>query len=258
MGIRKIGLIFVLVVAASRAPAQKVVSAKSGLIYFSLGRVWIDDAQLNPGEIFRQLKTTETLRTSRGRAGVLLNPGAVLWLGNNSQLRMDDVALIDSSISLLAGSAVITITNPPKPDRVELHIGGGAVLLERDGMYRFDSSPNQARLRVFSGRAEVRRGDSPPLSVHQGLALEMDNLQVAKFDTKDTDALDRWAKARPTQSAPGGLRPIPPRVVSRSGAPAQPQTQPAVDPGQRSVAGQSAANPIPFNPFPPNPNGPDQ
>lgn len=247
-----------LCAAAALAPAQPVVSAKSGLVYFSVGRVWVEQSPLRSGQIVRQLKAGELLHTTRGRAEVLLNPGTVLRLGNNSQLRMDDVALVDADVSLLAGSAVVTLTNAPRQDHVKLHLGTGTVRLERDGVYRLDSGPGQARLRVFSGRAEVlRSSSSQPVVVRQGASLEMDDLQVAKFDPKDTDALDRWAQSRPKPPAPRGLRPVPPRMTSR-GVPPPPQSGPAQTAAPPTPAQKSADNSTPLTPFPLDPNAADQ
>jgi ferric-dicitrate binding protein FerR (iron transport regulator) len=233
--------VLAILAAASLAPAQRVVSAKSGLVYFTIGRVWVDQSQLNSGEIVRQLQTSEILHTARGRAEVLLNPGTVLRLGNNGRLRMDSLALTDANLSLLAGSAVITVMNAPKLDRVKLRIGSGTVILERDGVYRLDSSANLTRLRVFSGRAQVLRdGASTPVVVRRGTSIEMDDLQLAKFDTKDTDALDRWAKAR--TPVPRGPRPVPPRPSQAGVPPPQPKT--SIEASRRTLGLDASGNPI--------------
>ena len=102
-------LAFVTLASATLAPAQKIVSAKSGLVYFSTGRVWVDNSQLKSGSIKRQMSSGETLYAERGRAEVLLNPGTVLRLGDMSRFRLDDVRLTDSCVSLLSGSAVVTV-----------------------------------------------------------------------------------------------------------------------------------------------------
>jgi hypothetical protein len=223
-------LTMLVLATASLAPSQKIVSAKSGLVYFVQGRAWVDNGQLHSGEIVRQLRDGETLYTERGRAEVLLNPGTVLRLGDMSRLRMDDVRLTDSCVSILAGSVVVTVKVLPKPDRVALRIGGGVVVLTHPGVYRFDSGKydvNQARLRVYDGRAEAHRGSAAAdvavgtVMVKHGKSVVLDGLQVAKFDIKDTDALQRWAEARARTPQRRGLQPIPPRLGTAASA--QPQ-----------------------------------
>ncbi len=247
----------VVLATAALAPAQRVISAKSGLVYFVQGRAWVDNGQLRSGEITRQLRDGETLYTERGRAEVLLNPGAVLRLGEVSRLRMDDVRITDSCVSLLSGSAVVTVKILPKGDRVELHIGGGVVFLRHPGVYRFDSGKydvNQARIRVYSGRAEVHRGTAAAkLLVGAGRSVMLDDLQLASFDTKETDALQVWAETRSRTPAPRGLRPIPPRMDSRVGVP-RPQTQGALEASQRSLSADSSGGPILSDPTMPGPD----
>lgn len=253
-------LALTLFATASLASAQKVISAKSGFIYFSIGRVWVDNSQLKSGQIERQLGNGETLYSERGRAEVLLNPGTVLRLGDMSRLRMDDVTLADPSLTLLSGSAVVTVLAAPKADRVQVHIGGRTVLLSHDGIYRFDCGKldvSQARLRVYAGEAKVHRGAVlPGLAVRQGRSVVMDDLEIAKFDTKNTDTLERWAEARSRPPVPRGLIATPPRL-SRAGVP-QPDADSALRAAQRSLGIGPTGNPIPARPAPPEIAGGDQ
>jgi hypothetical protein len=209
------------VVLAGDALAQRVISAKAGLVLFVQGRVSVDGGPLSAaiqsrplkaGESYRQLKNGESLSTQRGRAEVLLNPGTILRLGDMSRLRMDDVKLTDACVSLESGSAVVTVNYILKTDRFRLISGGSVIVMKRAGVYRLDVA--QGRLRVFSGRAEVRRdGSVANLTVKRGQAVDLDDgLNVAKFDLKDTDALERWANARSRTLVPRGpsLQPRPP------------------------------------------------
>ncbi len=208
------------VVLASAALAQRVISAKSGLVFFVQGRVSAEDGPLSSGEHYRQLKNGESLSTQRGRAEVLLNPGIVLRLGDMSRLHMDDIKLTDACVSLESGSAVITVNYILKVDRIRLISGGSVIVMKQPGVYRLDGT--QGRLRVFSGRAEVRRDDGSAASVivKRGQAVNLDDgLEIAKFNVKDTDGLQRWASARSSRTPVPrgfGLRP-PPLGVDRPG-----------------------------------------
>jgi hypothetical protein len=207
------------VVLAGAGLAQRVISAKSGLVLFVLGRASVEGGPLKAGESYRQLKAGESLSIERGRAEVLLNPGIILRLGDMSRLRMDDVQLTDACVSLESGSAVITVNYILKTDRIRLLAGGNVIVMKREGVYRLDIGRldvDQGRLRVFSGRAEVRRDGSPVMvAVKRGQSVNFDDgLTIAKFDPKETDALQRWANARSRTLAPRNLlpRPQPPRV----------------------------------------------
>jgi hypothetical protein len=211
-------------VAASVGIAQQVISAKAGLVYFVLGRVSIaGSGRLASGAVNRQLNKGEILFSETGRAEVLLNPGTVLRIGAMTRIRMDGVELTDTRVSIEAGSAVVTVNQLPKLDRVEIHSGGAAVVLKGDGVFRFDAGRLETdridreapRLRVFSGQAEVYREeeasseDSPVRIVaRRGQAVRLEDLQAGKFDLKDADALQRWAQMRGTPT----WIPLPPIV----------------------------------------------
>lgn len=215
-------IVFVLasaVVPGSRALGQRVISAKAGFVFYVQGRVSVEGGRLKTGESFRQLKADESLSTERGRAEVLLNPGIVLRLGDMSRLHMDDVRLTDACVSLESGSAVVTVNYILKTDRIRFVAGGNVIVLKQTGSYRFD----QGRLRVFKGQAEVRRGDgSAIVDVRRGQAVTLDaGLTVAKFNVKETDALQRWAVAR-SRTPASRFRPQPPRIgwgASNAGPP---------------------------------------
>jgi hypothetical protein len=212
------------VVLGGSALAQRVISAKSGLVLFVLGRVSVEGGPLKAGESYRQLKDGESLSIERGRAEVLLNPGIILTLGDMSRLRMDDVQLTDACVSLESGSAVVAVNHILKTDRIRLLAGGNVILMKQEGVYRLDIA--QSRLRVFSGRAEVRRDGSPGMvAVKRGQSVSLDDgLTIAKFDPKETDSLQRWANARSRTLGPRnfGPRPQPPRVGWRSDPPSGP------------------------------------
>jgi len=213
------------VVFAGAALAQRVISAKAGLVFFVQGRVAVEGGLLSAGEHFRQLKNGESLSTQRGRVEVLLNPGVVLRMGDMSRLHMDDVKLTDACVSLESGSAVVTVSYILKTDLVRLLAGGSVIVMKREGVYRLDVA--QGRLRVFSGRAEVRRddGSAAKITVRRGQAVSLDDgLKITQFDVKDTDGLQRWASARSSRMLVprgSGLRP-PPLGVDRPGPPDRP------------------------------------
>src|ERR1700689_1753967 len=89
------------------ASAQAVISAKSGLIHYMEGHVYLNDQLIESkfGE-FPDVKENQQLRTEDGRAEVLLTPGVFLRLGENSAIRMVTNRLIDTRLHSLSGSAL--------------------------------------------------------------------------------------------------------------------------------------------------------
>jgi hypothetical protein len=141
------------------------------------------------------VKENQTLKTALGRAEILLAPGAILRVGEDTTIRMIESAVADTRVELVAGSALIEIMELPKENRIRLHLAGSESLLKRTGLYRFDAEP--AQLRVFDGVAEVSRGASKPLVVKRGKLVTLeDSLVATKFDTRKGDPLNRWAARR--------------------------------------------------------------
>jgi len=92
--------------------AQKVVSARAGLITYLQGPAYIDGKRVVLKTArFPQMHDGETLSTRRGRAELLLSPGIVLRLAENAQVRMDDTRLSDTRITLQQGEALIEIVD---------------------------------------------------------------------------------------------------------------------------------------------------
>jgi hypothetical protein len=178
------------------ASAQSVISAKSGLIHYVEGRVYLGD-QLVESKFgsFPDIKENGQLRTEDGRAEVLLTPGVFLRIGENSAIRMVTNRLIDTRLEFLSGSVLVEADDLPKDNGVTVVYKDYSIKLERKGVYRFDSEP--AALRIYDGEvmAEVNgKADE----IKDGRMLSMDgDLKTAKFDKdKDSDALYRWSRRR--------------------------------------------------------------
>jgi hypothetical protein len=183
-------------VATSVASAQTVISAKSGLIHYVEGRVYVGDQQIESkfGE-FPDLKENAQLRTEEGRAEVLLTPGVFLRVGDHSAIRMVTNRLIDTRVEFLAGSALVEVDELLKDNGVTIVYKDYAVQIEKKGMYRFDSEPPV--LHVYDGAAMVLY-DGKSEEVKPSHLLEMNGeLKTAHFDKdKSTDELYLWSRDR--------------------------------------------------------------
>src|SRR5437016_9149998 len=130
------------------ASAQSVISAKSGLIHYAEGRVYLGDQLVeNKFGNFPDIKENAQLRTKDGRAEVLLTPGVFLRISENSSFRMVTNRLIDTRLELLTGSAVVEADEVAKDTNVTIVVRQAAVLIAKHGLYRFDMEP--ARVKVF-------------------------------------------------------------------------------------------------------------
>ncbi|MGA9626316.1 MAG: hypothetical protein WBL65_10225 [Bryobacteraceae bacterium] len=189
-------LAVVLALSAIPALAQPVISAKSGLISYVEGKVYLGDQIVEPSPThFADVKENAVVRAAEGRAEVLLTPGVVLRLGENSSFKMLTNRLIDTRLELLTGSVVVEADEIAKDTNVTLVCKDGTVSLDKKGLYRFDTAP--ARLKVFDGLASAQiAGQNVEVASGKMLGLGGTIASVEKFDKEDTDSLDNWSKRR--------------------------------------------------------------
>ena len=182
--------------------AQKVVSARAGLLTYLQGSVCIDGKPVVLKTArFPQMKDGETLSTGpgRGRVEVLLAPGIVLRLAEDAQIRMDNTDLSDTRVTLQQGEALIEVVRLAEDNRVQVAVGETVTELTRAGLYRIGESQNaplRAKLRVYGGEALVRSG-LKTADAKRGMAVSLDaDLAVSRFERKQTDSFHAWAARR--------------------------------------------------------------
>jgi len=187
----------VLAVAAGSVVAlaqSAVISARSGLIHYVEGQVYLGDQPVETKfGVFPEVKENQQLKTEEGRAEVLLTPGVFLRLGENSSFRMVTNRLIDTRLEFLKGAAVVEADDIAKDNSVTVVYGDATAHPTKKGVYRFDSETSE--LRVYDGVAEVTKGDKT-VEVREGHAIALDTLAERKFDKTVTDALNRWSERR--------------------------------------------------------------
>jgi hypothetical protein len=178
------------------ASAQSVISAKSGIIHYVEGRVFLNDQLIESkfGE-FPDIKENQRVRTEQGRVEILLTPGVFLRLGENSAIRMITNRLIDTRVDFLSGEALVEADEILKDNGITIVYKNYSVQLAKRGVYRFDTeAPN---LSVHEGEALVQL-DGKTQEVKDGHAMTMDGgLELASFDKKkDVDDLYLWGAHR--------------------------------------------------------------
>ena len=185
-----------LALNATPAVAQYVVSAKSGTVNFTEGRVLLDGQSVESSLThYPDIKEGSVLRTEDGRAEVLLTPGVTLRLGDHASFKMITNRLIDTRLELLSGQAVVEADAVAKDTSVTIVVDHAAVSLPKPGIYHFSFDP--AQLKVFKGEAAVLI-DSDTTLVGSGKTCPLGNTAVAevKFNPADTDELDNWSHRR--------------------------------------------------------------
>ena len=177
------------------AVAQSVISARSGLIHYSEGRVLLDDKLVESQfGTFPEVKENKILRTEQGRAEVLLNPGVFLRIGENSSFRMITNRLVDTRLEVLSGSAIVEADELVKDNAVTVVYKDATVRVVKKGLYRIDSNPEE--LRVFDGEALVEAAGRN-IQVKEGKVLALNGeYAMDKFDKSTGDALNRWSQRR--------------------------------------------------------------
>jgi hypothetical protein len=191
-----------LIGAFAPAPAQvgsvaPVTPSKSGMVSYIQGAVYNDDA-LIPDPVVAQfpyIKEGGSLRTAEGRAEVVMNPGVMVRVGENSALRMVTNRFIDTRVELTQGAATVQLVEAEKDNSFTLVCKDATVSISKAGFYHFYVQP--AAIKVFSGEARVQMGEQT-IEVSAGKMLQFDggNATVQKFDKESTDSLDNWSGRR--------------------------------------------------------------
>ncbi len=199
--VQTVGVTLLALAASLPAAGQSVVSTHSGVVYFFAGAVFIGDEQLvQKFGRFPDIGEGRELRTETGRAEVLLTPGVILRVSENSTIRMLSNKLSDTRVELLSGSAIIESSDAAndavKDTAVTFIHKKWQVRLPRTGVYRIDSEPPQ--LQVYKGEVEVAsEGQNDKVHVKEGETLPLAEVLLAdETTTPDADSFKSWAMNR--------------------------------------------------------------
>jgi len=183
------------ILAAPAVFGQMAVSVQSGLVHHYEGDVLLDNKALKKeyGK-FPMVKEGQVFETTRGRAEVLLTPGAFLRLGPDSSIRMINTALSNTRVELTKGSAMVEVAEITKENKVVLKVGDSETDLAKPGLFEFNAEPG--RVRVYDGKAQVSLKDGT-VSLGRGREVMLvSGLTAGKFNTKDAGTLYQWTQMR--------------------------------------------------------------
>jgi hypothetical protein len=141
------------------------------------------------------VKNGQTLAAQDGRAEVLLNPGVILRIGENSSFKMLSNNRADTRLELLTGEAVVEVGELLPSNAITLVSGNVHMELVKKGLYRIDAE-DPGKFRVYEGEARVTNGDQSVVARKGRQVLLGAVLDMNAFDVKDMDALMRWAGRR--------------------------------------------------------------
>lgn len=224
-----------LVVTAALGTAQNIAPAHSGTVHYFDGDVSVDGVKLvSQVARFTDLKEQSVLHTGMGRAEILLTPGVVLRVGENTSVKMLDNRLVSTRLEFLSGTAMVesidsgTSVKDPAVTIIYKDFEATAV---RNGIFEMTSQPGQ--LRVFKGEARVT-GNGASVNVKEGnlIGLTM-TMATAKFDAKEGDDLYLWSRDRSAYLAAGNMSSA--RALATSGYGASSSS--CVTPGYTNAVG---------------------
>jgi hypothetical protein len=186
-----------LVLSLSATPvwAQQVISANAGVIHYTEGDVRLDGkpVEQTPSK-FQEMKRGQEIETGEGRAEILLTPGSILRLAENSSARMVNNRLDDTRIEVTGGAALFEIAELLKDNAVTVLFGEREIQLIKAGLYRVDA--NSRLLRVYEGEAVIAEG-TQVTKVKKGRQADLGAvIATTKFEPKLNDAFLRWSSRR--------------------------------------------------------------
>jgi len=203
--------------AAALCSAQNIAPAHSGTVHYFEGDVTVDGVKLvSQVARFTEMKEQSELHTGLGRAEILLTPGVLLRVGENSTVKMLDNRLVSTRLEFVSGIAMVeavdagsTIKDPP----VTIIYKDFQAQPVHFGVFEMTSLPGQVR--VFKGEAKVL-GNNSTVTVKEGNAVDLGTtMAMAKFDAKDGDDLYLWSRDRSAYLSAGNMSSA--RTMANSG-----------------------------------------
>jgi hypothetical protein len=131
-----------MAVAAAQAPV-----GTPGAVNLIEGQVALEGKAILPGSLEGVAAGAgQTLSTEQGKAELLLTPGAFLWLGEQSAVKMTSLAAADTQVELVRGAALLEVVQPAT-GRLQVLNGDSRVTIGRPGIYEFHAGQPAATIR---------------------------------------------------------------------------------------------------------------
>jgi hypothetical protein len=192
---RCLRILSIILAFAVPAAAQHLIGAKSGVIQYAVGNVFIDGKALRlPMASYYQMDNGQELATKKGYAELMLTPVTYLRVGEDALLRMCNNKLGTTQLKLIQGSALIEVVEKLKTDPVVIQLSKSTIEIKKPGLYRLDSASGD--LLVYKGVVTAKReGNKIEAKTRKLVHLDGD-FKPTNFNQKAADALDVWAMGR--------------------------------------------------------------
>ncbi len=179
-----------------------VISAKAGGINAVSGRTGIQPHGSTEWEqltIKDNLEAGDMVKTGiDGRVEMLLNPGAYLRVGENSEFELTNNSLENLELRLIKGTAIVEATGTEDTElMINITTPHTKMAIVRRGLYRVNVVPGDAtELIVRKGR--VLLSDSQKVKGGRKLIFSSHTFSMAKLEKadKEKDALENWSRER--------------------------------------------------------------
>jgi hypothetical protein len=169
-----------------------------GVLNYIEGNAALDGSALNPKSVgSAEMSSGQVLTTQQGKAEILLTPGVLLRLGDNSSIRMISPGLTDTRVQLLNGRAMVEAADIHNENNIRIQTRESQTTLLKNGVYGFDA--DRGSVAVYDGKATVSEDDRS-VEVKGGREVNLNApLKAEKFDKKaaeESDPLYAWSKVR--------------------------------------------------------------
>ena len=191
------------VTAEAQSRDRFVISAKAGGINAVTGRTGVQQQGSTEWEqltIKDNLEAGDMVKTGiDGRVEMLLNPGAYLRIGENSEFELTNNSLENLEVRLLRGTAIVEATGTEDTElMINITTPHTKMAIVRRGLYRVNVFPGDAtelivrkgRVLISDSQTKVKGGRKLIFSGH---TFSMAKLEKAD---KEKDALENWSKDR--------------------------------------------------------------
>jgi hypothetical protein len=183
------------------APAFAAEPARPGTVNYLEGAAYLDGQPVNSKDVGSiGLEAGQELRTTTGKAEILLTPGVFLRLDSNTTVKMVSPDLTLTQVEVEKGRAGVEVDEIHEQNNIQIVDAGVATRLQKVGYYEFSADKPTAF--VFKGEASVEVGDNKTRELKQNheLLLAGPSLATEKpagFDSHGTgDDLYNWSSLR--------------------------------------------------------------
>jgi hypothetical protein len=180
------------------AQAWAAETARPGSLNYVEGQVSIGNQAMDAKSIGSvELEPGQSISTGAGKAELLLTPGVLFRVGDNSSARMISPNLTDTQVELTHGDAFVEVTDIHRQNNLRVVEDGRSTELVKNGLYDFDADHDQVR--VFDGQAVVQDGNRE-VKIKGGhqVSFADEPLKTQKFDKQAVESGDlyRWTSLR--------------------------------------------------------------